>query len=397
MNEFSDELTILLTESDEESENFSSVLSSLPTLSSVYNKNENDSGCVGIVFGDKFIPTKPKVGSVKEWRKKSVWGEGVMDKESKEMEDMIMKAIREEKARMEEEGRVKAMKTTKEEEARMEEEETEMEMKRRKIDDEEVRQSEKEVEVINKTVKEEEVKEKEEKTDVKQEMKEERTIKEEKKEEASVKEEKTIGVKEEMRKAEKEVKVVKEAKKEESIPEETAKEEEVKAKEETTKKEETAKEEEANTEKETIQTEETTEAVVASEAKNPPTVIQNEETPNFATVKEETKTDEAEEGLPVQIEESEELLRNCLGTIRQEINGVTVTLGLKMGDSPSTCTLVVCRRGAYDKFFNMQKDDVPFTVCFMDKRYPFSVGVESSMKEVRQRAISVLSVSSPYE
>ena len=65
-----------------------------------------------------------------------------------------------------------------------------------------------------------------------------------------------------------------------------------------------------------------------------------------------------------------------------------------MGDLASTCTLVVCRKGAYEKFFNMQKDDVPFTVRFMDKRYPFSVGVESSMKEVRQRAISVSSTSS---
>ena len=157
----------------------------------------------------------------------------------------------------------------------------------------------------------------------------------------------------------------------------------------------TTEEEEASADKETTQTEETEEAVVASEAKNPPTVIQNEETPNVIAVKEETKTDEAEEGLPVQTEEqSEELLRDCLGTIRQQINGVTVTLGLRMGDSASTCTLVVCRKGAYEKFFNMQKDDVPFTVRFMDKRYPFSVGVESSMKEVRQRAISVSSVSS---
>ena len=138
--------------------------------------------------------------------------------------------------------------------------------------------------------------------------------------------------------------------------------------------------------------------MVASEAKNPPTVIQNEEPSNVIAVKEETKTDEAEEGLPVQTEEqSKELLRDCLGTIRQQINGVTVTLGLRMGDSASTCTLAVCRKGAYEKFFNMQKDDVPFTVRFMDKRYPFSVGVESSMKEVRQRAISVSSVSSPYE
>ena len=135
--------------------------------------------------------------------------------------------------------------------------------------------------------------------------------------------------------------------------------------------------------------------MVASEAKNPPTVIQNEEPSNVIAVKEETKTDEAEEGLPVQTEEqSKELLKDCLGTIRQQINGVTVTLGLRMGDSASTCTLVVCRKGAYEKFFNMQKDDVPFTVRFMDKRYPFSVGVESSMKEVRQRAISVSSVSS---
>ena len=318
MSEFSDELVILLTEPEEENEDFSSVLSSLPTLSSVYNKNENESGCVGIVFGDKFIPTKPKAG--KERRKKSVWGETAMDKASKEMEEMIMKAIQEEKARMKEEAKAKAMKIVKEEEARMEEEEMEMDMKRRKIDDEEVKQTEKEV-------------------------------------------------------------------KEESIPEETKKEE-VK----------TTKEEEANTEKETTQTEETEEAVVASEAKNTPAVSQNEETNSFAAVKEETKTDEAEEGLPVQTEEeSEELLRDCLGTIRQEINGVTVTLGLKMDDSASTCTLVVCRRGAYEKFFNMQKDDVPFTVCFLDKRYPFSVGRESSMKEVRQRAISVSSVSSPYE
>ena len=170
--------------------------------------------------------------------------------------------------------------------------------------------------------------------------------------------------------------------------------------EETKKKEEvkTTEEEEANAEKEPTQTEETEEAVVASEANNPPTVIQNEETPNVIAVKEETKTDEAEEGLPVQTEEqSKELLKDCLGTIRQQINGVTVTLGLRMGDSASTCTLAVCRKGAYEKFFNMQKDDVPFTVRFMDKRYPFSVGVESSMKEVRQRAISVSSVSSPYE
>ena len=157
----------------------------------------------------------------------------------------------------------------------------------------------------------------------------------------------------------------------------------------------TTEEEEASADKETTQTEETEEAVVASEAKNPPTVSQNEEPNSFAAVNEETKTDEAEEGLPVQTEEqSEELLRDCLGTIRQQINGVTVTLGLRMGDSASTCTLVVCRKGAYEKFFNMQKDDVPFTVRFMDKRYPFSVGVESSMKEVRQRAISVSSVSS---
>ena len=362
MSEFSDELVILLTEPEEENEDFSSVLSSLPSLSSVYNKNENESKCVGIVFGDRFIPTKPKAG--KEWMKKSVWGEAGMDKESKEMEEMIMKAIQEEKARMKEEAKAKAMKIVKEEEARMEEEENEMDMKRQKIDEkEEVREAEKEVEVKEKRIPEETKKEEnpnEERTEVK----------------------------------------------EERIPEETKKEEEVKTEidvitkeEETKKKEEvkTTKEEEANTEKETTQTEETTEAVVASEAKNTPAVSQNEETPNV-TVKEETKTDEAEEGLPVQTEEeSEELLRDCLGTIRQEINGVTVTLGLRMGDSASTCTLVVCRKGAYEKFFNMQKDDVPFTVRFMDKRYPFSVGVESSMKEVRQRAISVSSVSSPYE
>ena len=340
MSEFSDELVILFTEPEEENEDFSSVLSSLPSLSSVYNKNENESKCVGIVFGDRFIPTKPKAG--KEWMKKSVWGEAGMDKESKEMEEMIMKAIQEEKARMKEEAKAKAMKIVKEEEARMEEEENEMDMKRQKIDEkEEVREAEKEVEV-----------------------------------------------------------------KEERVPEETKKEEEVKTeidvitKEEETKKEEevkTTEEEEANAEKEPTQTEETEEAVVASEAKNPPTVSQNEEPNSFAAVNEETKTDEAEEGLPVQTEESEELLRDCLGTIRQQINGVTVTLGLRMGDSASTCTLVVCRKGAYEKFFNMQKDDVPFTVRFMDKRYPFSVGVESSMKEVRQRAISVSSVSSPYE
>lgn len=338
MSEFSDELVILLTEPEEENEDFSSVLSSLPSLSSVYNKNENESKCVGIVFGDRFIPTKPKAG--KEWMKKSVRGEAGMDKESEEMEEMIMKAIREEKARMKEEAKAKAMKIVKEEEARMEEEENEMDMKRQKIDEkEEVREAEKEVEV-----------------------------------------------------------------KEERVPEETREEVkteiEVITKEEETKKEEvkTTEEEEASADKETTQTEETEEAVVASEAKNPPTVSQNEEPNSFAAVNEETKTDEAEEGLPVQTEEqSEELLRDCLGTIRQQINGVTVTLGLRMGDSASTCTLVVCRKGAYEKFFNMQKDDVPFTVRFMDKRYPFSVGVESSMKEVRQRAISVSSVSSPYE
>ena len=330
MSEFSDELVILLTEPEEENEDFSSVLSSLPSLSSVYNKNENESKCVGIVFGDRFIPTKPKAG--KEWMKKSVWGEAGMDKESKEMEEMIMKAIREEKARMKEE---------------------EMEMKtiRWKVDydDEEVREAEKEERVPEET-KKEEVNTKEEKTDVKEESMEERTTEEETKEE--------------------EVKTEIEVK--------------------------TTKEEEASAEKEPTQTEETEEAVVASEAKNPPTVIQNEETPNsFAAVNEETKTDEAEEGLPVQTEEqSKELLRDCLGTIRQQINGVTVTLGLRMGDLASTCTLVVCRKGAYEKFFNMQKDDVPFTVRFMDKRYPFSVGVESSMKEVRQRAISVSSTSS---
>ena len=332
MSEFSDELVILFTEPEEENEDFSSVLSSLPSLSSVYNKNENESKCVGIVFGDRFIPTKPKAG--KEWMKKSVWGEAGMDKESKEMEEMIMKAIREEKARMKEE---------------------EMEMKtiRWKVDydDEEVREAEKEERVPEET-KKEEVNTKEEKTDVKEESMEERTTEEETKEE--------------------EVKTEIEVK--------------------------TTKEEEASAEKEPTQTEETEEAVVASEAKNPPTVIQNEEPSNVIAVKEETKTDEAEEGLPVQTEEqSKELLRDCLGTIRQQINGVTVTLGLRMGDLASTCTLVVCRKGAYEKFFNMQKDDVPFTVRFMDKRYPFSVGVESSMKEVRQRAISVSSVSSPYE
>ena len=338
MSEFSDELVILLTEPEEENEDFSSVLSSLPSLSSVYNKNENESKCVGIVFGDRFIPTKPKAG--KEWMKKSVRGEAGMDKESEEMEEMIMKAIREEKARMKEEAKAKAMKIVKEEEARMEEEENEMDMKRQKIDEkEEVREAEKEVEV-----------------------------------------------------------------KEERVPEETREEVkteiEVITKEEETKKEEvkTTEEEEASADKETTQTEETEEAVVASEAKNPPTVSQNEEPNSFAAVNEETKTDEAEEGLPVQTEEqSKELLRDCLGTIRQQINGVTVTLGLRMGDLASTCTLAVCRKGAYEKFFNMQKDDVPFTVRFMDKRYPFSVGVESSMKEVRQRAISVSSVSSPYE
>ena len=332
MSEFSDELVILFTEPEEENEDFSSVLSSLPSLSSVYNKNENESKCVGIVFGDRFIPTKPKVG--KEWMKKSVWGEAGMDKESKEMEEMIMKAIQEEKARMKEE---------------------EMEMKtiRWKVDydDEEVREAEKEERVPEET-KKEEVNTKEEKTDVKEESMEERTTEEETKEE--------------------EVKTEIEVK--------------------------TTKEEEASAEKEPTQTEETEEAVVASEAKNPPTVSQNEEPNSFAAVNEETKTDEAEEGLPVQTEEqSKELLRDCLGTIRQQINGVTVTLGLRMGDLASTCTLVVCRKGAYEKFFNMQKDDVPFTVRFMDKRYPFSVGVESSMKEVRQRAISVSSVSSPYE
>ena len=337
MSEFSDELVILFTEPEEENEDFSSVLSSLPSLSSVYNKNENESKCVGIVFGDRFIPTKPKVG--KEWMKKSVWGEAGMDKESKEMEEMIMKAIREEKARMKEEAKARAMKIVKEEEAIMEEEENEMDMKRQKIDEkEEVREAEKEVEVKEKRVPEE--------------------TREEVKTEIDV--------------------ITKE--------EETKKKEEVK----------TTEEEEASAEKEPTQTEETEEAVVASEAKNPPTVIQNEETPNsFAAVNEETKTDEAEEGLPVQTEEqSKELLRDCLGTIRQQINGVTVTLGLRMGDLASTCTLVVCRKGAYEKFFNMQKDDVPFTVRFMDKRYPFSVGVESSMKEVRQRAISVSSTSS---
>ena len=329
MSEFSDELVILFTEPEEENEDFSSVLSSLPSLSSVYNKNENESKCVGIVFGDRFIPTKPKAG--KEWMKKSVWGEAGMDKESKEMVEMIMKAIQEEKARMKEE---------------------EMEMKtiRWKVDydDEEVREAEKEERVPEET-KKEEVNTKEEKTDVKEESMEERTTEEETKEE--------------------EVKTEIEVK--------------------------TTEEEEANAEKEPTQTEETEEAVVASEANNPPTVSQNEETPNVIAVKEETKTDEAEEGLPVQTEEqSKELLRDCLGTIRQQINGVTVTLGLRMGDSASTCTLAVCRKGAYEKFFNMQKDDVPFTVRFMDKRYPFSVGVESSMKEVRQRAISVSSTSS---
>lgn len=338
MSEFSDELVILLTEPEEENEDFSSVLSSLPSLSSVYNKNENESKCVGIVFGDRFIPTKPKAGNVKEWMKKSVWGEAGMDKESKEMEEMIMKAIQEEKARMKEEAKARAMKIVKEEEAIMEEEETEMDMKRQKIDEkEEVREAEKEVEVKEKRIPEETKKE--------------------------VKTEIDVITKEE----------------------ETKKEEEVK----------TTEEEEANADKETTQTEETKEAVVASEAKNPPTVSQNEEPSNVIAVKEETKTDEAEEGLPVQTEEqSKELLKDCLGTIRQQINGVTVTLGLRMGDSASTCTLVVCRKGAYEKFFNMQKDDVPFTVRFMDKRYPFSVGVESSMKEVRQRAISVSSVSS---
>lgn len=345
MSEFSDELVILLTEPEEENEDFSSVLSSLPSLSSVYNKNENESKCVGIVFGDRFIPTKPKAGNVKEWMKKSVWGEAGMDKESKEMEEMIMKAIREEKARMKEEAKARAMKIVKEEEARMEEEENEMDMKRQKIDEkEEVREAEKEVEV------------------------KEKRIPEETREEVNTNEETT--------------------RKEEAKEEEVKTEIEVK----------TTEEEEASADKEPTQTEETEEAVVASEANNPPTVIQNEETPNVIAVKEETKTDEAEEGLPVQTEEqSKELLKDCLGTIRQQINGVTVTLGLRMGDSASTCTLVVCRKGAYEKFFNMQKDDVPFTVRFMDKRYPFSVGVESSMKEVRQRAISVSSVSSPYE
>lgn len=342
MSEFSDELVILLTEPEEENEDFSSVLSSLPSLSSVYNKNENESKCVGIVFGDRFIPTKPKAGNVKEWMKKSVWGEAGMDKESKEMEEMIMKAIREEKARMKEEAKARAMKIVKEEEARMEEEENEMDMKRQKIDEkEEVREAEKEVEV------------------------KEKRIPEETREEVNTNEETT--------------------RKEEAKEEEVKTEIEVK----------TTEEEEASADKEPTQTEETEEAVVASEANNPPTVIQNEETPNVIAVKEETKTDEAEEGLPVQTEEqSKELLKDCLGTIRQQINGVTVTLGLRMGDSASTCTLVVCRKGAYEKFFNMQKDDVPFTVRFMDKRYPFSVGVESSMKEVRQRAISVSSTSS---
>ena len=402
MSEFSNELVILFTEPEEENEDFSSVLSSLPSLSSVYNKNENESKCVGIVFGDKFIPTKPKAG--KEWMKKSVWGEAGMDKESKEMEEMIMKAIQEEKARMKEEAKARAMKIVKEEEARMEEEENEMDMKRQKIDEkEEVREAEKEVEVKEERVpeetKKEEVNTKEEKTDVKEESMEERTTEEEtKREEATnTKEERTT----EETKKEEEMKT--RETKEERVPEETKKEE-VKAKEETMKTEEikkeevkTTEEEEASADKETTQTEETEEAVVASEAKNPPTVSQNEEPNSFAAVNEETKTDEAEEGLPVQTEESEELLRDCLGTIRQQINGVTVTLGLRMGDSASTCTLVVCRKGAYEKFFNMQKDDVPFTVRFMDKRYPFSVGVESSMKEVRQRAISVSSVSSPYE
>lgn len=242
------------------------------------------------------------------------------------------------------------MKAIQEEKARMKEEEMEMKTIRWKVDydDEEVREAEKEERVPEET-KKEEVNTKEEKTDVKEESMEERTTEEETKEE--------------------EVKTEIEVK--------------------------TTEEEEANADKETTQTEETKEAVVASEAKNPPTVSQNEETPNVIAVKEETKTDEAEEGLPVQTEEqSKELLRDCLGTIRQQINGVTVTLGLGMGDSASTCTLAVCRKGAYEKFFNMQKDDVPFTVRFMDKRYPFSVGVESSMKEVRQRAISVSSTSS---
>lgn len=372
MSEFSDELVILLTEPEEENEDFSSVLSSLPSLSSVYNKNENESKCVGIVFGDRFIPTKPKAG--KEWMKKSVWGEAGMDKESKEMEEMIMKAIQEEKARMKEEAKARAMKIVKEEEARMEEEENEMDMKRQKIDEkEEVREAEKEVEVKEERIPEET--REEVKTEIDVITKEEET---KKKEEVNTKEEKTD---------------VKEESMEERTTEEETKEEEVKTEIEV----KTTEEEEASAEKEPTQTEETEEAVVASEANNPPTVSQNEEPSNVIAVKEETKTDEAEEGLPVQTEESEELLRDCLGTIRQQINGVTVTLGLRMGDSASTCTLVVCRKGAYEKFFNMQKDDVPFTVRFMDKRYPFSVGVESSMKEVRQRAISVSSVSSPYE
>ena len=372
MSEFSDELVILLTEPEEENEDFSSVLSSLPSLSSVYNKNENESKCVGIVFGDRFIPTKPKAG--KEWMKKSVWGEAGMDKESKEMEEMIMKAIQEEKARMKEEAKARAMKIVKEEEARMEEEETEMDMKRQKIDEkEEVREAEKEVEVKEERVPEETKKEEEVKTEIDVMTKEEET---KKKEEVNTKEEKTD---------------VKEESMEERTTEEETKEEEVKTEIEV----KTTEEEEASAEKEPTQTEETEEAVVASEAKNPPTVSQNEEPNSFAAVNEETKTDEAEEGLPVQTEEqSKELLRDCLGTIRQQINGVTVTLGLRMGDLASTCTLVVCRKGAYEKFFNMQKDDVPFTVRFMDKRYPFSVGVESSMKEVRQRAISVSSTSS---
>lgn len=359
MSEFSDELVILFTEPEEENEDFSSVLSSLPSLSSVYNKNENESKCVGIVFGDRFIPTKPKAG--KEWMKKSVWGEAGMDKESKEMGEMIMKAIQEEKARMKEEAKARAMKIVKEEEAIMEEEETEMDMKRQKIvEKEEVREAEKEVEVKEKRIPEE--------TREEVNTNEETTRKEEAKEE-EVKTEIDVITKEEETKKKEEVKTEIEVK--------------------------TTEEEEANAEKEPTQTEETEEAVVASEANNPPTVIQNEETPNVIAVKEETKTDEAEEGLPVQTEEqSKELLRDCLGTIRQQINGVTVTLGLRMGDLASTCTLVVCRKGAYEKFFNMQKDDVPFTVRFMDKRYPFSVGVESSMKEVRQRAISVSSTSS---
>ena len=373
MSEFSDELVILFTEPEEENEDFSSVLSSLPSLSSVYNKNENESKCVGIVFGDRFIPTKPKAG--KEGMKKRVWGEAGMDKESKEMEEMIMKAIQEEKARMKEEAKARAMKIVKEEEARMEEEENEMDMKRQKIvEKEEVREAEKEVEVKEERIPEET--REEVKTEIDVITKEEET---KKKEEVNTKEEKTD---------------VKEESMEERTTEEETKEEEVKTEIEV----KTTEEEEASAEKEPTQTEETEEAVVASEANNPPTVSQNEEPSNVIAVKEETKTDEAEEGLPVQTEEqSKELLRDCLGTIRQQINGVTVTLGLRMGDLASTCTLVVCRKGAYEKFFNMQKDDVPFTVRFMDKRYPFSVGVESSMKEVRQRAISVSSVSSPYE